>query len=64
MQTDVNEVTEGDSGEEDHVLGLVQDLETVYVEVEVDQGNGKYMQFIFRYLLFPNNLGNIKLHAQ
>ena len=54
MQTDVNEVTEGDSGEEDHVLGLVQDLETVYVEVEVDQGNGKYMQFIFRYLLFPN----------
>ena len=57
MQTDVNEVTEGDSGEEDHVLGLVQDLETVYVEVEVDQGNGKYMQFIFRYLLFPNRSG-------
>ena len=41
MLTDVNEVTEGDSGEVDHVLGLAQDLEIVDVGVEAVLGNGK-----------------------
>jgi hypothetical protein len=47
--TDVNEVTEGDLEEVDPVLGLAQGLEIVDVEVEVAQGNGKYIQFIFKY---------------
>jgi hypothetical protein len=49
MLTGVNEVTEGDSEEVDPVLGLAQGLEIVDVEVEVAQGNGKYIQFIFKY---------------
>ena len=41
MLTDVNEVTEGDLGEVDHVPGLAQDLETVGEGVGADRGNGK-----------------------
>ena len=41
MLTDVNEVTEVDSGEVDPVLGLVQDLEIVYVGLELSRGNAK-----------------------
>ena len=49
MLTDANEVTEGDLGEVDLVLGLAQDLENVDAEVEVDRGNGMYTQLIFKY---------------